>query len=216
MAKVSAATSRAFGIRFYPSIYCIAADGTVHSVPDDRMPSESVIEELLLDVALVPDMPEGRPFDGLRGLWEDEAYGKLRKTIERELGKNDLDAEVRAAIEEQRKILMTRAARQVARVQRLGQGPDFFAAERALERIEDAWDGFDAGDQATAELKRFGKDPAIKAEIKAGKTLARLIEKFAGDSLVQQRKLAEALTDFAQRFEGTHAAARALALRPRR
>ena len=32
-----------YGIRFYPSVYCIDAEGNVHSVPDDRMPSEAVI-----------------------------------------------------------------------------------------------------------------------------------------------------------------------------
>ena len=54
-----------FGIKFFPSVYCIDPSGVVHSVPDDRMPSESAIEDLLKSVTLAPKLPEDSRYDPL-------------------------------------------------------------------------------------------------------------------------------------------------------
>ena len=77
MVKVKAAATKDYGIKFYPSVYTIAPDGRVHSVPEDRMPKEDAIVELLKSVSLVPELPEGAHYDPLRVMWDKKQYGKL-------------------------------------------------------------------------------------------------------------------------------------------
>lgn len=199
-----------YGIKFFPSVFCIDANGVVHSVPDDRMPDEGTIEELLKNVSLAPKLPDGAAFAPLKSMWEKRDHAKLRDYLDKMLAQEKLDADLKTVFEAQRAELQRRDEAQVARVQRLGEGPDFFAADEQLEKIKKAWKGFAAGDAAEAQLKRFGSDATIKKEIAAGKALQKLRGSIdPSKSASQAKKLAAELEKFAKKYEGTFAATQA-------
>ena len=116
MAKIKASATQAYGIKFYPSVYCIAPDGTVHSVPDDRMPSEAAIKDLLQSVSLAPKMPDTPPYAPVRSMWEKKQYKKLGDYLGKMLKQAKLDADMREVFEGQQEELRKRAAKQVERV----------------------------------------------------------------------------------------------------
>ena len=209
MAKIKKGDTQAYGIRFYPSVYCIAPDGKVHSVPEDRMPSEAVIEKLLEDVSLAPKLPDDSRYGPVRKMWEKREYSKLDAYLGRMLQADKLDADMREVFAEQQALLTKKAAKQAARVRDLAQGPDYLAARSSLEQIKKQWRGFDAAERAADELKRFSKDAGIKKEIAASKALAKLEGKYDPTRIAQARKLRDALRKFAEKYDGTHAGAQA-------
>lgn len=209
MAKIKKGDTQAYGIRFYPSVYCIAPDGKVHSVPEDRMPSEAVIEKLLEDVSLAPKLPDDSRYGPVRKMWEKREYSKLDAYLGRMLQADKLDADMREVFAEQQALLTKKAAKQSARVRDLAQGPDYLAARSSLEQIKKQWRGFDAAERAADELKRFSKDAGIKKEIAASKALAKLEGKYDPTRIAQARKLRDALRKFAEKYDGTHAGAQA-------
>lgn len=206
MAKINKSDTQKYGIRFYPSVYCIAPDGTVHSVPDDRMPNEATIEKLLENVSLAPKMPEGSRYDPVRKMWEKREYKKLDGYLNKMLQADKLDAEMREVFAGQLELLQKKAGKQSALVQKVGEGPDFLRARTTLDRIRKEWKGFPAAKEAEAELKRFSKDAKIKKEIAASKALAKLESKYDPSRISQRRKLMEGLKKFADKYRGTHAA----------
>ena len=114
MAKIKKGDTQAYGIRFYPSVYCIAPDGKVHSVPEDRMPSEAVIEKLLEDVSLAPKLPDDSRYGPVRKMWEKREYSKLDAYLGRMLQVDKLDADMREVFVEQQALLTKKAAKQAA------------------------------------------------------------------------------------------------------
>jgi len=198
-----------YGIRFYPSIYGIEPDGTVFSVPDDRMPSEADIERLLEFVTLAPRMPEDAKYDALRSMWEKKQHLKINDYLAKMLAQDNLDAELREVFELQQKELQKRVASKLEAVDRLAAGPDYFRATEKLKAMEKEWKGFTVADKAKAELARFKKDAAIKKEVAAGKALQKLLSRYDRSKVSQARKLTGALLKFAKRYKGTHAGERA-------
>lgn len=205
MAKIKKSDTQAYGIRFYPSVYCIAPDGTVHSVPDDRMPSEATIESLLEDVSLAPKMPADSRYDPVRKMWEKGDYRRLGAYLAKMLQADKLDAEMREVFASQQERLEKKASKQAARVTSAAQGPDYLRARRTLEKIAKEWKGFAAAAAAAAELKRFSKDSRIKKEIAASKALAKLEAKYDPTRISQRRKLTDGLQKFAAKYRGTYA-----------
>ncbi|HEX5050169.1 MAG TPA: hypothetical protein VFZ65_00225 [Planctomycetota bacterium] len=208
--KAKGGVNEAYAIKFFPSIYVFDANGTIVSVPDDRMPSETQIEELLKDVTMAPKMPEDSRYDPLRAMWKKSEFVKMRDYFDKMLAQENLDQAMREVFVAQQTALTKKAEAQVARAGRLGAGPDFAAAETQLERIVKDWKGFPAADAARKELDRFAGDAAIKKEIAAGKALEKLVAKYdPGKSSAQAKKLAAELERFAKKNEGTYAAKQA-------
>lgn len=205
MAKIKKSDTQSYGVRFYPSIYCIAPDGKVHSVPADRMPSVATIEKLLEDVSLAPKLPDDQRYGPVRKMWEKRDYARLDAYLTRMLQADKLDAEMREVFTDQQAQLAKKASKQAARVAALGGGPDYLASRASLELIKKEWKGFAASSQAAAELKRFSRDSQIKKEIAASKSLAKLEGKYDPTRIAQARKLREALRKFADKHEGTYA-----------
>ncbi len=194
-----------FGIKFFPSIYCIDANGVVHSVPDDRMPSESTIEDLLKSVTLAPKLPEDSRYDPLRSMWNKKDYGKVRDYLVKMLAADNLDAEMRGVFEAQQAALDTKIKKQVERVAKLAAGPDYYAAKESLEKLSKEWKGFVVAEEADKALETFKTDADIKKEIAAGKALAKLLEKYDRSKQSQAKKLIEELPKFAKKYENTYA-----------
>ena len=205
MAKIKKGDTQAYGVKFYPSVYCLAPDGTVYSVPDDRMPSEATIEKLLEDVSLAPKMPADSRYDPVRKMWEQGDYRRLDAYLGKMLQADKLDAEMREVFRGQQEQLQKKADKQRARVVAAAAGPDYLRARATLDRIKKDWRGFPAAADADAALKRFAKDSAIKKEISASKALAKLEAKYDPSRISQRRKLMEGLRKFAEKYKGTYA-----------
>ncbi len=204
-----------YAIKFFPSIYCIDANGAVHSVPDDRMPTEAMIEELLAGVSLVPKAPEGAAFDALRAMWQKREHLKLRDHLAKMLAQPNLDAALREVYTAHQQELEKRNERSVLRADKLGAGPDYLAASEQLQRIEKEWKGLPPAEAAKKQLDRFAGDAAIKKEITAGKALEKLLAQYDTSRQAQVKKLVVELEAFAKKHTGTLAAQKAEAQRKR-
>lgn len=209
MVKIDGKATREYGIEFYPSVYCIDANGQVHSVPKDRMPDEATIEKLLDGVTMAPKMPEDSRYDAVRQLWSKRQYKKLDDHLGKMLQQENLDADMREVYTAQHKAFGELRDKQVALVARLGNGPDYHAALDQLERIEREWSGLPPAEAAAEQVKRFKSDATIKKELAAGKALDKIVSSFDPSKVSQARKLKEELGKFVKRYEGTHAAEKA-------
>lgn len=207
--------NEAFGIKFFPSVYVIAPDGTVFSVPEDRMPDEATIERLLEGVSLLPKLPDDSRYEPLAALWKKKEHQKIGEWLTRMLAQPNLDPAMREVFEGQQKELEKRAAAAQKRVDRLGQGPDYLQSQDQLADLEKAWKGFAAADAAKQQLARFGSDPAIKKELAASRLLQKLVASYDPSKRSQAKKLGEELDRFAKKHEGTYAARQALQQRER-
>lgn len=199
-----------YGIKFFPSVFSIDPSGTVHSVPDDRMPSESEIEAMLQSVTLAPKLPDDSRYDALRTMWDKKDYGKVRDYLTKMLAADNLDAEMREVYETQQKALDDKVKAQVARVAKLAAGPDYYSAKEALEKLSKEWKGFSVAEEADKALDTFKSDSDIKKEIAAGKALAKLLDKYDRSKISQAKKLMEELPKFAKKYEYTYAGQQAL------
>lgn len=194
-----------YGIKFFPSVYAIDAAGNVHSVPDDRMPSESTIEELLKAVSLAPKMPDGAPYDGLRNLWKKKQYLALQEQLAKLLLSPNLDAATSEELRNQQAVLEKKCSAQEQRALGLEKGPDYYAAKTQLESIVKDWKGLPPATAASGVLERFAADAAVKKELAASKALATLRSKFDPSKAAQARKLQEELHKFAKKYVDTYA-----------
>lgn len=191
-----------YGIKGFPTHIVIGPDGLVVG---EGMPSEAKIEELLKGVTLLPKLPDGAQYEPLRQMWKKQEHGRLRDFLDKQLALPNLDGSMREVYQAQRAELDKRNTAQIARVERLGQGPDFTRSEALLEKMAKAWKGFPAAEAAQQELTRFGADPKIKKEIGAGKALTKLLASFDAGKVSQRKKLIEALQGFVKKHEGSEA-----------
>jgi len=198
-----------YGGTFYPSTFTVGPDGQILTAPADRMPADSQLEEQLAGVSLAPKLPDDPRYDAVRQFWQKREHKKLADYLDKMLAQEKLGEEMRTVLTTQREELNKRIERQGARVQTLGQGPDYTAASNALEKLARDWKGLAPADAAEKELDRFGKDPAIKKELAAGRALEKLLAAHDTTKLAQARKLVDELVKFRKRYEGTNAATRA-------
>jgi hypothetical protein len=207
--KVAEKDVAPYGLKFFPSVYVIDPDGNVFSVPDDRMPSEQQIEELLKRVTLSPKMPDDPRYDPLRALWKKGEFVKVKEFLDKNLAAPNLDAGMKEVFTQQREQLDKRQTSAMTRVTSLGAGPDYADAEDQLEKIEKQWKGLEPAAAAAKEKARFATDATIKKELTAGRALQKLLGQFDVGKSAQRKKLAEALNAFRKKHEGTHAAKQA-------
>jgi hypothetical protein len=207
--KVAEKDVAPYGLKFFPSVYVIDPDGNVFSVPDDRMPSEQQIEELLKRVTLSPKMPDDPRYDPLRALWKKGEFVKVKEFLDKNLAAPNLDAGMKEVFTQQREQLGKRQTSAMTRVTSLGAGPDYADAEDQLEKIEKQWKGLEPAAAAAKEKARFATDATIKKELTAGRALQKLLGQFDVGKSAQRKKLAEALQAFRKKYEGTHAAKQA-------
>lgn len=203
---VDAGQIAGYGIKFFPSVYGIAPDGSVFSVPDDRVPSEATIEELLKDVTLAPKLPQDAKYDALRSMWDKKQYVKVGSYLTKMLAQDNLDPELRGVYEAQQAAFDLRVEGQLAKIKRFAEGPDYFGATEKLEQMEKDWKGLPVADEAKAMLSSFKQDSRIKKEVAAGKSLQKLTSRYDRSKPSQARRLHSALVKFADKNAGTHAA----------
>lgn len=200
--QVKAAAKQAYAIRAFPSYRVIAPDGSVHS---HSKPSDATIEKLLANVTLAPKLPDESRYGPLRKMWEKKQHKKLETYLAKMLGQDKLDADMRSVFEGQKAALETRASKRLAKVEKLGLGPDYLKSKDKLTAIQKEWAGFPAADAAKEQLARFSKDAAIKKEISACKALRKLEAKYDPSKQSQARKIPAAMRKFAKKYAGTWA-----------
>jgi len=121
----------------------------------------------------------------------------------------NLDAAMKDVFTAQQELLQKKTDAAIARIGKLGAGPDYAAAEVQLEKIGKQWKGLPPADAAQKELARFGSDPAIKKELAAGRALQKLKAGFDASKGSQRSKLIDALQQFRKKYDGTYAASQA-------
>jgi hypothetical protein len=205
LVKIKAGDKAPYGIKFYPSVYVIDPDGNVFSTPEERMPSEQQIEELLQRATLAPKMPADARYDPLRALWKKREFVKVRDYLDKNLAAPNLDAAMKDVFTAQRAEFDKRQQGAMKRIESLGAGPDYAAAEDQLESIEKQWKGLEPSTAAAAARARFSADPAIKKELAASRALQKLLASFDMSKSSAKKKLIPELEKFAKKHEGTHA-----------
>jgi hypothetical protein len=209
LVQIKAQDAAVYGIRGYPSVYVIDANGVVHSTPDENMPGDAAIEELLKDVSLPPELPADPAYDPLRALRKKGDPMKLREHVAKALAAPALDAAMRDVLTAEQAHLQQQQERAIARVTQLGAGPDYAASEDQLDALAKKWKGLPPADAAAKEKARLVADPAIKTELAAGRALQKLLASHDVGKVAQKNKLIDALGAFQKKYEGTHAAGQA-------
>lgn len=201
-----------YGGKYFPSVFTIAPDGKILSVPDERIPPESLIKKALESVVTLADLPDDARFSALRSAYKKRHFAKVAEWFDNAAQSKEFDDKLKAVIANQHERFKERAKSMLDEVTSLGNGPDYYAAQARLLEIRKDWKGMPAEKAAEAMLKRFSKDRKIKSEISALKRLARVQKRYDPASTVQRRKLKKALHEFAKRHEGTYAAQKAAKL----
>ncbi len=197
-----------YGVSGFPTVVLIGPDGIVKHF-DNGTPSESMIEELLKDAILPAVVPAEPRYAPLKALWQKRDHAKVRDWIDKALAAPNTDAPMKEELEKQRADLGKRAEAAVARVEQLGKGPDYAAAQDQLEKPEKSWKGFPAADAARAQITRFSTDATVKKEVAAGKALRKFLAGFDPSRDQELKKLVVELPKFAKKWEGTYAAQQA-------
>jgi hypothetical protein len=208
LVKIKEADKAAYGIRAYPTVYVLDPDGNVVS---NSMPGEQQLEELLKRVVLPPKLPDDAKWDAVRAGWKKADYAKLRDQLDKALAAPGLDAAGKDVLTAQREYLDRRMQSTLTRIEALGKGPDYVAADDALEAIEKQWKGMAPADAAAKERARFTTDEAVKKELSAGRALQKLLASYDLSKSSTKKKLVPELEKFAKKYEGTHAGKQATA-----
>lgn len=206
--RIQPSVDTLYGVGGFPTVVVIDAAG---KVVQQGMPSEATLERLLQDVSLVPKMPDEPRFAPLRAAWEKTDYLKVRDLLAKLAADAKLDDATKALVASQQEELQKRTDRVLARIEELGASTDFAMADEKLERIVATWRGLPPADAAKKALAAIAANPTAKKELAAAKSLAKLRTQFDPSRIAQRRKLIEELAKFAKKYEGTKAAAEALA-----
>lgn len=206
--RIKPAVDALYGVGGFPTVVVVDAFG---KIVQEGMPSEAVLERLLQDVSLVPKMPDEPRFAPLRAAWEKTDYLKVRDLLTRLAAEPKLDEATKTLVASQQEELQKRTDRVMARIEELGASTDFAMADEKLERIVATWKGLPPADAAKKALAAIAANPTAKKELGAAKSLAKLRTQFDPSRIAQRRKLIEELAKFAKKYEGTKAAAEALA-----
>ena len=191
----------AFGGRGYPTFVTIGPDGTI--AEGDRVPSKSTLAKLGRRSKVLPDLPAA--YKGLRKPWQKRNWAEVQKQL-RAATQDELDDDDRAVIDALTRSVEGRIAAAESSIDRLAKGPDFYKATEAISRIADDFDGLPVAHTAETKLIELRDDPEIAAEIKLGKSLHRLLDKYDASKQSQRKKLITALEKFGDKHGGTKAA----------
>jgi hypothetical protein len=191
---------------YYPSFFTIGADGKILSVPDERIPSEALLAEALKSVPPLADLPDDPRFDGLRRDWHERKFKRVADHLDKLLAQDGIDQELRAVLQKQRDNLTARIERQLAEIPKLGEGPDWLAAQRRLGEIRDDYAGLPPAVAADELLDKLKDDKKVQAEIRTQKRLEAILERYDPSKQTQRKKLLAELQAFRKRYAGTYAA----------
>jgi hypothetical protein len=206
------ATDGAYGVKGFPHSALVGADGRVLWLGHPASLPQTEVEKALEKATFVPDVPA--KFGSIRSDIRKRNFGKAHAAIAKELEKGDkLEEKDRAALERSKEGIEKLAAAKLAGAETLAQAGDYYDAVEMLEAAAKMLKGLDAADEATAKVKAWRADKAVRAQIDAGEDLAKAeaLEK-AGDP-ASKAKAYKLYQDIAKKkdLDGTPVAAKAKA-----
>lgn len=196
-----------------PSTYIIGVEGRV--IWQGKFGFEEVLKEELRKVRYpgLFRLEVDRAVQPIAKTFAAKKYGKAWKDVLKKL--DLLDPEKNTAAVEDARWIVTRLEeistywRTVA--DEAMQEARYHEAIPALDKLASWYSGHDIGKKAADDLKALRKDPAVKKELAAMKSLESLMDEYT----LSRRQLTayvERLVDFAKKHEGLVAATEALAL----
>ena len=196
----------AFGGSGFPSSFLIAPDGKIAWAGHPGGVPEDLLEELLTKAKLFPDLPKtltpirsqmekGKLYEAVVALAKQKEGGKLS---EEETTWAD---KLQGWLDWNRDSVTKRAAKAV-------EAGDFYTAWLAYETTAKRWKGAEVAKEAQDAAKGLLADKDKKAEIEAGKKLAKITTSLGDASPKKAIKLLEAMTSkkYAETVAGKRAA----------
>lgn len=198
-----------YGGKYYPSFFTISPDGTILSVPEERIPPEKLIEDALRKVVILADLPKDPLYAPLRRAYKKRKFKRVADWFAKTLANQNLDAQARELVEQQRDKFDARRKRALERIGQLREGPDYLAARETLRSLSKDYAGLPVAERAKELLAEFARDPKIKKEIAASMRLEKVFKRHDPNKASHRKKLLRALQSFRRKYDGTHAAERA-------
>lgn len=195
-----------YGIRGFPSSFLIDADGKIAWNGHPASVKEDLIERLLENVRLLPELPKG--LSSVQKSMEKGDFASARKSLESSLEGGRLSDEERTAAEEAVAWIDARAGSLMASAEADGQRGDWFAVVQTLERVVESFKGLEPAEKAKEQLAEIRKDKDKRREIDAGEVYEKTRQKARS---MKPEQAAQMFRMLAKKYDGTKAAEKALA-----
>lgn len=206
----SSDSAASWGISGFPSSFLIAPDGKIAFAGHPSSVTDEMIENLLKDARLFPEVPKS--LDGVVKKLEKDDFKSALAMLEKVLADEGASEEERASANELKAWIDWRATNGMESASAAAEKGDFYRAAQGYEDLAKVFKGTETGDSAQKALDELLGDKDKKREVDAGEQLAKAKDKAHDMSAKKAVKLFESL---AKKYDGTMAGeeARKLAIR---
>ena len=206
----SSDSAAAWGITGFPSTFVIAPDGTIAYSGSPSGVTDALVEGLLKDARLFPEVPKS--LDGVIKKLEKEDFKSASEMLEKFLAKEGQPEDEIASANELKAWIEWQASNGLESAAAATEKGDFYKAARSYEDLSRMFKGTETADKADAALDELLADKDRKREVDAGEKLAKAKISARDMSDKKALKLFEAI---AKKYDGTKAGeeARVLAVR---
>jgi hypothetical protein len=203
-------SSSSWGITGFPSSFLVGPDGKIAYAGHPSSVTNDMIEELLKDARLFPEVPKS--LKGVVKKLEKDDFKSAISMLDKFLAKETISDEEKASATELKEWIDWRHTSAMEGAAASIEKGDYYRAAKAYEDLAKVFKGTDIGSQADDALKELLSDKDRKREVSAGEQLAKAKAKAADMSAKKAVKLFESL---AKKYDGTVAGeeARRLAVR---
>jgi len=196
----SSNSTQAWGVSGFPSSFVVAPDGTIAYAGHPSGVTDELIEGLLKDVRLFPEVPKSlEPV--VKKLEKDDFAGAVA-LLEKLAAKEGSSEEETAAAAELQKWIDWRGANGVSSAETAVEKGDFYRAAQIYEDLAKVFKGLEIGTKAQQALDDLLADKERKREVDAGEDLAKA--KVAARDL-SAKKAIKLFERVAKKYEGTKA-----------
>lgn len=203
-----------YRISGYPTFVLLDVDGRLAAPVTHGLPADQDIERELARVPPAIEWPGTRRLGRLRSAWRRGDLAAVHSELRHLEQAEDLQEAEARAVECVRRALEARLRAAARTLDRLRSGvSDYLRAREDLERLAREFRSLPPGIRAEEILARWARDAHVQRELKAARTLHRLLRRFDPSRISQRRKLLKALHAFERRHRGTRAAEQARARR---
>lgn len=192
---------RAYGGSGFPHSALIAADGTIAWMGHPGGITDAKVEELLRDVQLRPELP--KKYSSIAWTIEKGRYADALEDLQKELGKDDLAEEARAALEGTVKFIEWKAKMLLEGGNAAAQRGDYYLAVTSWEKAEELFDGHEVAEKAKTSREELLSDKEKKRAFEAGEALEKARLR-AGK--MKEEQAAAMYRALERKYEGTKAA----------
>ena len=206
----SSDSATSWGISGFPSSFVVGPDGKIAYSGHPSGVTEELIEGLLKDVQLFPDVPKS--LAGVVKKLEKSDMAGAMKLLDKFLAAEGKPEEEVASANELKEWIDWRSTSAMDGAKAAYDKGDFYAASKNYTDVAATFKGLEVGAEAKAALDELLKDKDRKREVSAGGKLASAKVKARDLSKKKKIKLFESI---AKKYDGTRAGeeARKLAIR---